>query len=175
MTGVQPCALPIFAPHVQITWRDIRREWERYKSDYNSPAVVTLGRIRISSEDSEEEINLITKEFAAGASFETVATSLGLPNGGLYESFELGEGGMADTGLDDSIISHIENLEKGEIAGPIHTGSFQYWYSVLDFKKATTGTIWDPKIQMNLLKLLYSRSEERRVGKECRSRWSPYH
>ena len=23
--------------------------------------------------------------------------------------------------------------------------------------------------------LIYSRSEERRVGKECRSRWSPYH
>ena len=22
---------------------------------------------------------------------------------------------------------------------------------------------------------LYDRSEERRVGKECRSRWSPYH
>ena len=25
------------------------------------------------------------------------------------------------------------------------------------------------------LDALYSRSEERRVGKECRSRWSPYH
>ena len=24
-------------------------------------------------------------------------------------------------------------------------------------------------------KLYWSRSEERRVGKECRSRWSPYH
>ena len=24
-------------------------------------------------------------------------------------------------------------------------------------------------------KVLYVRSEERRVGKECRSRWSPYH
>ena len=23
--------------------------------------------------------------------------------------------------------------------------------------------------------ILYNRSEERRVGKECRSRWSPYH
>ena len=23
--------------------------------------------------------------------------------------------------------------------------------------------------------VFYSRSEERRVGKECRSRWSPYH
>ena len=26
-----------------------------------------------------------------------------------------------------------------------------------------------------LMFLLYERSEERRVGKECRSRWSPYH
>ena len=30
---------------------------------------------------------------------------------------------------------------------------------------------------LDLLQLCYnkSRSEERRVGKECRSRWSPYH
>ena len=26
-----------------------------------------------------------------------------------------------------------------------------------------------------IVKLVHSRSEERRVGKECRSRWSPYH
>src|SRR3712207_4059366 len=28
---------------------------------------------------------------------------------------------------------------------------------------------------VSLMIQLYSRSEERRVGKECRSRWSPYH
>ena len=41
----------------------------------------------------------------------------------------------------------------------------------------------DPRIAENYLKgcwsnqpaLMYQRSEERRVGKECRSRWSPYH
>ena len=27
----------------------------------------------------------------------------------------------------------------------------------------------------NLVRFLVTRSEERRVGKECRSRWSPYH
>ena len=27
----------------------------------------------------------------------------------------------------------------------------------------------------NALRLIKLRSEERRVGKECRSRWSPYH
>ena len=31
-----------------------------------------------------------------------------------------------------------------------------------------------PNAERNLVHILY-RSEERRVGKECRSRWSPYH
>ena len=34
--------------------------------------------------------------------------------------------------------------------------------------------VWSQE-RANLAKLLDSRSEERRVGKECRSRWSPYH
>ena len=29
--------------------------------------------------------------------------------------------------------------------------------------------------QGRILYVLWQRSEERRVGKECRSRWSPYH
>src|SRR5689334_18410239 len=33
----------------------------------------------------------------------------------------------------------------------------------------------DPKPNFPFLCLTVSRSEERRVGKECRSRWSPYH
>ena len=35
-----------------------------------------------------------------------------------------------------------------------------------DFAKATSS---------RSTKLVHGRSEERRVGKECRSRWSPYH
>ena len=31
------------------------------------------------------------------------------------------------------------------------------------------------KLWISLASLLLTRSEERRVGKECRSRWSPYH
>ena len=36
---------------------------------------------------------------------------------------------------------------------------------------------FDPKIKQNTLNGMEMgvRSEERRVGKECRSRWSPYH
>src|SRR5258707_2949911 len=40
-----------------------------------------------------------------------------------------------------------------------------------------TSTVGTPLDGVNLLKAFYVllRSEERRVGKECRSRWSPYH
>ena len=31
------------------------------------------------------------------------------------------------------------------------------------------------RLEKDTIGLLESRSEERRVGKECRSRWSPYH
>ena len=34
---------------------------------------------------------------------------------------------------------------------------------------------YDPAIVKSVDKLISLRSEERRVGKECRSRWSPYH
>ena len=37
---------------------------------------------------------------------------------------------------------------------------------------AVSGQIITPAVQVAALD---SRSEERRVGKECRSRWSPYH
>ena len=35
--------------------------------------------------------------------------------------------------------------------------------------------IWQKKVNRRNKFFGYGRSEERRVGKECRSRWSPYH
>ena len=37
-------------------------------------------------------------------------------------------------------------------------------------ESSVTTSLWD-----ELLTSMFYRSEERRVGKECRSRWSPYH
>ena len=51
-----------------------------------------------------------------------------------------------------------------------------------DFSKIWTHEKLDVYIEMiesadlyDHVKLVIPRSEERRVGKECRSRWSPYH
>ena len=68
------------------------------------------------------------------------------------------------------------------------------YYSTTDFKEnyiyegddlgvrctqeGTSFRLWSPSagsVTLNLYERGEKRSEERRVGKECRSRWSPYH
>ena len=44
-----------------------------------------------------------------------------------------------------------------------------------EFLKAINDDLRKKSSSYIAMRLLLSRSEERRVGKECRSRWSPYH
>ena len=46
-------------------------------------------------------------------------------------------------------------------------------FIIIDGKGAPSSELFQEAIQV--LYALSYRSEERRVGKECRSRWSPYH
>ena len=45
----------------------------------------------------------------------------------------------------------------------------QYWSTIL------VGIVLAGIVALIIAKMIRDRSEERRVGKECRSRWSPYH
>ena len=42
-------------------------------------------------------------------------------------------------------------------------------------QKCTFYSMQETETKRGTIKLVKTRSEERRVGKECRSRWSPYH
>ena len=44
----------------------------------------------------------------------------------------------------------------------------------LEVSRQTIGSLENGRYNPSIL-LAFKRSEERRVGKECRSRWSPYH
>ena len=46
---------------------------------------------------------------------------------------------------------------------------------VISYKLLNKGIAESIKVQPYLTPNIQNRSEERRVGKECRSRWSPYH
>src|SRR2546422_7000497 len=47
--------------------------------------------------------------------------------------------------------------------------------TVLERPSTPTANLREQKEIVRLAKEQHARSEERRVGKECRSRWSPYH
>ena len=75
----------------------------------------------------------------------------------------------------------MENLFWIGFAGAIVAGLFA-WMQAKKVLAYSEGTEKMQKIAANIraganayLKQQYTRSEERRVGKECRSRWSPYH
>ena len=90
---------------------------------------------------------------------------------------EIGEGGMATVYLADDIKHEREvalKVMKPELAALVGAERF-----LAEIK--TTANLQHPHI-LPLFDsgeadgyVFYVRSEERRVGKECRSRWSPYH
>ena len=74
----------------------------------------------------------------------------------------------------------LKNLYAGQEA-TVRTGhGTTHWFQI--GKGVRQGCIWSPCLFnlyaghiMRNAGLEEARSEERRVGKECRSRWSPYH
>ena len=54
-----------------------------------------------------------------------------------------------------------------------HEAAFRKVYEIM--AESSEGSFHYPPLSPEEVIILDSRSEERRVGKECRSRWSPYH
>src|SRR2546425_5399781 len=79
----------------------------------------------------------------------------------------------------------IARLDKARVSGVNITGDmypYLYWESTLtvlfperDFENRDVAALVLKEIAAPDGLLMTQRSEERRVGKECRSRWSPYH
>src|SRR6266496_1612116 len=68
----------------------------------------------------------------------------------------------------------LEQLPSGVLPklAPITTGLGEIFYYNVQYAPNATNK---PATELEQLIELTERSEERRVGKECRSRWSPYH
>src|SRR5688572_30955719 len=63
--------------------------------------------------------------------------------------------------------------------GPVATSAVSWADTELKMVRETSrigvNKIRLPRGLVTKIRLTFNRSEERRVGKECRSRWSPYH
>src|SRR3712207_4048399 len=90
---------------------------------------------------------------------------------------------FTDSGLYFRWFANSIFLTVVQVAGTLLVSSFvAYGFAMYDFRGKTAWFIAvlvlmtvPFEIMMLPLFVLVNRSEERRVGKECRSRWSPYH
>ena len=67
----------------------------------------------------------------------------------------------------------IHEGEKAERFGIVLTGAVQLWRIDYSGNRSIMANVEPAQIFGE--SFVCARSEERRVGKECRSRWSPYH
>src|SRR2546426_11282291 len=72
------------------------------------------------------------------------------------------------------IFGELSFLDQGPASASIRAGSP---FQALALNQEALHRLLDsqPSLGYKMLKTMARRSEERRVGKECRSRWSPYH
>src|SRR2546427_7981018 len=91
---------------------------------------------------------------------------------------------QAEDGIRDLTVTGVQTCALPIwIAAPPLLGAREVYVDVRDARQPTERGVDRPRELLQHLRLVgprahvqaHRRSEERRVGKECRSRWSPYH
>src|SRR3712207_1669673 len=150
VTGVQTCALPIFKPHVTIDdGADLTVEMhkENFDSIRGGTEETTTGVIRLRAMQKAGKLR-----------YPIIAVNDAETKHDFDNIYGTGQSAL------DGIIRATNVLISGKnvvVAGYGHVGKG------ISRRAAGFGA--------NVVVTEIDRSEERRVGKECRSRWSPYH
>jgi len=168
-------------PRVNVTWRDIQREFEllslgntvETESDTartekivaalrsgislsdipEAFGAVTLGMIRLKQDDPREEV--VIDGFERGLSFAEVASLVDVPNGGEWETFKMGVGGISDIDTSKSIKQHLLGAVEGEILAPFNVGknsTTKVWLAVLHVQKPVS--MYNRLVQIELHNIL---------------------
>ena len=78
--------------------------------------------------------------------------------------------------VQNQVFSLIPDFKHGLVPATPHVAAFDFSFSPARRRTRTAGAFRDSARATRVLTApRLTRSEERRVGKECRSRWSPYH
>jgi hypothetical protein len=144
-------------PRVIVSWRDIEREYQRRYAEFNPPATVTLARIRLSPVSQPALVDDVARRLAAGESFAEIADELGFADGGVWETFEMGPGGITDIEVAEEMKQALAGLEQGDTSAPFELGSGVLWLHVVEVRRPAARSIYDPQVQLRLRNSIFGR------------------
>ena len=167
-------------PNVHVTWRDIQRAFEKiYIEEFSSSAEIdearvleilaamqrlplesipaargsiVLGMIRLKLDDPQ--IATVDELFTRGDAFLEIAESVGAKNGGVWEKFELKEGGIASTGIKQIFIDGLLNSKADNQLFVHETKTSKLWFAVLEFNEPIS--LYNREIQIEVRNQLRS-------------------
>ena len=137
-------------PRVVVTWRDIEREYQRRYEIYNPAATVTLARIRVNTQTQAVLKEDVTSRLAAGESFAVIAEELGFDDGGLWETFKAGPGGITDIEVSPVMKEALRGLVAGDTSPPFQLGAGTVWLHVVALEQPQSRSIYDTDVQIRL-------------------------
>ncbi|MHC4588099.1 MAG: hypothetical protein ACYTAQ_01895, partial [Planctomycetota bacterium] len=142
---------------VIVSWRDIEREYQRRYAEFNPPASVTLARIRLRPATQSALVDGVKARLAAGEPFREIAEELGFADGGVWETFEMGPGGITDIEVSDVMKQALEGLEQGDTSAPLQLGTVMLWLHVVEVQRPGARSIYEPGVQLGLRNAIRAR------------------
>jgi len=161
-------------PRAIVSWRDVEQEYERRRGEFNPRPQIRIGRVRLSVETDAAAIERVKALVAEGKDFASIASELKVADGGLWNTFELPENGIAGLEFSDAIKARLEGIAEGAVSRPIESRDFVSWYAVLDIETPRSRSIYDPEVQLAIEDELRARRriiERERYFESLRSRW----
>lgn len=142
---------------VIVSWRDIEREYERSREEYNSPARVKISHIRLFNDSDAAKIEEVKQRLAAGESFRSIAESLGQWDEDSLGAYRLGPDGLAGVELQPQFREPLVGLGQGDTTDAIVTGTSTWWLHISEFLEPVSRSIYDPEVQIELRRGIESR------------------
>jgi hypothetical protein len=137
------------APRVIVSWRDIEREYERRRAEFNPPASMTLARIRLSTTTQSDAIADVEARLAAGEAFADVAAAHGQPNGGTWQTLEVGK--AAEAFSSEVLLGQVATLKAvGDTTPAFPLGSSTWWLHLAELDQPPQRDLYDSRVQRML-------------------------
>lgn len=156
------------SPRVIVSWRDVQREYELRKGEFNPSATVTIKRLRLNSTDQKDQVEAVKSRLATGAPFDMIVTDLSLAEFvsfvGEDGRFTMSTGSLGDLDVADSLKAALAKIkpEAGQTTEAIESRGDVQWLHVAAIEQPPAKTLFD--VQQQLIAELQARrfAEEQR-------------